>query len=114
MLRAALRSTPAALLGGLLAKRALTRMKQRVDWRSIGGAPLVGVAGVGFVTHGRSDAFAMRNAVARVRLAADAHATEEMGRAAERAEALLAIEERLVGTVNHVEQGRASVAPHEA
>jgi len=90
LIRGALRSSAAAKLGGLLARRALTAMKKRIDWREIGAAPLVGVAGVGFITHGRSDALAIRNAVRRVRAAADARATEEIGAAAACAEALLA------------------------
>jgi phosphate acyltransferase len=90
LLKQALQSTPASAIGGLLAKKALGDMKRKIDWREIGGAPLVGVAGVGFITHGRSDALAIRNAVRRVRAAADAHATEEIASAAERAEALLA------------------------
>ncbi len=89
LLRRTLRSTPAAAMGGLLARRALRRMKRSIDWREIGGAPLVGVAGVAFVTHGRSDALAIRNAVTRARAAADADAMDEMTRAAGRAEALL-------------------------
>ena len=35
-------------------------MKKRIDWREVGGAPLVGVNGVGFIGHGRSDALADR------------------------------------------------------
>jgi glycerol-3-phosphate acyltransferase PlsX len=92
LLKGALRSSPLALLGGLLARRALGALKRQVDWREIGGAPLVGVAGVGFITHGRSDAYAIQNAVHRVRGAADAQATDEIARAAGLAEALLAPE----------------------
>ncbi|HTP30167.1 MAG TPA: phosphate acyltransferase PlsX, partial [Anaeromyxobacteraceae bacterium] len=90
MMKGALKSTLFSSLGGLLARRALRKMNKRLDWREIGGAPLVGVEGVGFITHGRSDALAILNAVRRARAAADAHATEEMARAAQRAELLLA------------------------
>jgi glycerol-3-phosphate acyltransferase PlsX len=89
LLKGALKSSAASALGGLLAKSALGEMKRKIDWREIGGAPLVGVAGVGFITHGRSDALAIENAVRRVRAAADAHATDEIARAAAHAEALL-------------------------
>ncbi len=89
-IKRALKSTPLAMMGGLLAKGALGEMKKKIDWREIGGAPLVGVDGVGFITHGRSDALAMANAVRRVRAASDAHATEEIGVAAGRGEGLLA------------------------
>ena len=90
LIKQALRSSVLAAIGGLLARRALGAMKKKVDWREIGGAPLVGVAGVGFITHGRSDALSIANAVARVRAAADAHATDEIASAAARAERLLA------------------------
>jgi phosphate acyltransferase len=89
LIKQALKSSPPAAVGGLLAKRALNAMKKKIDWREIGGAPLVGVDGVGFITHGRSDALAIENAVRRVRAAADAHATDEIAQAAARAEALL-------------------------
>jgi len=84
LLKRALKATPASAVGGLLAKSALSAVRKSTDWREIGGAPLVGVDGVGFITHGSSDAFAILNAVLRVRAAADAHATEEIARAAAR------------------------------
>jgi glycerol-3-phosphate acyltransferase PlsX len=90
LIKSSLRSTLLAKIGGLLAMRALSAMKRKVDWREIGGAPLVGVDGVGFITHGSSDALAIANAVARVRAAAEAHATDELARAAARAADLLA------------------------
>ncbi len=90
LIKGALKSSAASALGGLLAKKALGAMKKKIDWREIGGAPLVGVDGVGFITHGSSDALAIQNAVARARSAADAHATDEIARAAAEAEALLA------------------------
>ena len=110
LLKNAIRSSPFALLGGLLARRALVAMKRKVDWREIGGAPLVGVAGVGFISHGRSDALAMQNAVRRVRAAADAHATDEIARAAEQAEALLAAVASGAAE-GKPDQGRAATAP---
>ncbi|BDG06914.1 phosphate acyltransferase PlsX [Anaeromyxobacter paludicola] len=77
-------------LGALIARPAFARVKKHVDWREIGGAPLVGVDGVGIITHGRSDALAVENAVRRAHDAAAAHCTGEIAAAAARAEALLA------------------------
>jgi phosphate acyltransferase len=92
-LKAALTSTWPAKLGGLLARPALHRMKRRIDWREVGGAPLVGVAGMGFISHGSSDALAMENAVLRARSAAGTHFTDEIARAvAPAAELLAAVE----------------------
>jgi glycerol-3-phosphate acyltransferase PlsX len=86
----ALRSSTASKIGGLLAQSALAGIRKRTDWREVGGAPLVGVNGVGFISHGRSDALAMENAIRRVRAAADARFTDEIAEAVARSEALLA------------------------
>ena len=59
-----LSSTFTMRVGSLLTRRALRRFRRRVDYSEYGGAPLVGVAGVTIVGHGRSSAKAVRNAVA--------------------------------------------------
>src|SRR5205814_8310023 len=59
-----LTSTVTMRVGSLLTRRALRRFKKRVDYSEYGGAPLLGVAGVAIVGHGRSGARAVRNAVA--------------------------------------------------
>jgi len=41
----------------------LRRMQKRVDWREIGGAPLLGVDGIVVIGHGRSDAKAIRSMI---------------------------------------------------
>jgi len=51
-------------VGSLLARRALRHFRRRVDYSEYGGAPLLGVAGIAIVGHGRSSAKAVRNAVA--------------------------------------------------
>jgi phosphate acyltransferase len=88
--RQALRSSTASKIGGLLAQSALRGLRRRIDWREIGGAPLIGVDGVGFISHGRSDALAMENAIRRVKEAADAQFTGEVEEAVARSKALLA------------------------
>jgi phosphate acyltransferase len=50
-----------ALAAGL--RPAFRRVRQRVDYAEYGGAPLLGVAGVCIIAHGRSDAHAIRNAI---------------------------------------------------
>lgn len=50
-------------LGGLLLKPALAGLRERLDYRTHGGAFLIGVRGVVVVAHGRSDETAMANAV---------------------------------------------------
>jgi glycerol-3-phosphate acyltransferase PlsX len=96
-------------IGGLLAKSALAAMRRRVDWREVGGAPLVGVDGVGVISHGSSDALAVENAVRRARDAARAGATEEMAEAAGRAAALL----RAADEGDHLHHARRRRASQE-
>jgi len=59
-----LSSTFTMRVGSLLTRRALRHFRRRVDYSEYGGAPLLGVAGVTIVGHGRSSARAVRNAVA--------------------------------------------------
>ncbi len=46
------------------ARRVMRRLRRRIDYSEYGGAPLLGVAGLAVVGHGRSSAKAVRNAVA--------------------------------------------------
>jgi glycerol-3-phosphate acyltransferase PlsX len=89
-LKRALLSSTRAKIGGLLSKAALEAMKKRLDWREVGGAPLVGVNGVGFISHGRADALAIEIAVRRAGDAAQTHFTDEIAQAVAPSEALLA------------------------
>jgi len=59
-----LSSTFTRRVGSLLTRRALRHFRRRLDYSEYGGAPLLGVAGVAIVGHGRSSALAVRNAVA--------------------------------------------------
>ena len=59
-----LSSTISNIVGSLFTRRALRHFRMRVDYSEYGGAPLLGVAGVTIVGHGRSSAKAVRNAVA--------------------------------------------------
>lgn len=62
-IRQAALQTVRGRLGGLLLKPALGGLRDRLDYRTYGGAFLVGVRGVVVVAHGRSDERAMSNAV---------------------------------------------------
>src|SRR6059058_1076495 len=64
MIESELSSTFTLRVGSLLSRRALRDFRRRVDYSEHGGAPLVGVAGITIVGHGRSSAKAVRNAVA--------------------------------------------------
>lgn len=56
-------SSNVSKVGALLAKPAFDQVKSRLDYREYGGAPLLGVDGVVFVGHGRSDAMAIKNGI---------------------------------------------------
>jgi glycerol-3-phosphate acyltransferase PlsX len=59
VLKEELMSSTRTKLGALLAKPAFTRMKKLIDPSEVGAAPLLGVDGLVFVGHGRSDARAI-------------------------------------------------------
>jgi glycerol-3-phosphate acyltransferase PlsX len=59
-----LQGTFSSQMGYLLSRRAFRRFRRRVDYSEYGGAPLLGVAGLAIVGHGRSTAKAVRNAIA--------------------------------------------------
>jgi glycerol-3-phosphate acyltransferase PlsX len=63
LLRDELNGSPAARLGAWLARPAFRRFKRRVDYAERGAAPLLGVAGLTLVGHGRSSARAIQNAI---------------------------------------------------
>ncbi len=74
---------PLALIGGALVKPALTQIKKLLDPSEEGAAPLLGVNGLVFIGHGRSDAFAIKNAVRVARNAVDARVLDAMKSAIE-------------------------------
>ena len=63
MLREELAQTLGTRLGWLLSRRAFRNFRRRVDYAEYGGAPLLGVAGITVVGHGRSSAKAVRSAI---------------------------------------------------
>ena len=61
-----------AKLGGLLVRPALQSLRSMLDPSQEGAAPLLGVNGLVFIGHGRSDALAIKNAVRVAHQAAEA------------------------------------------
>jgi glycerol-3-phosphate acyltransferase PlsX len=108
-LKRALYSSARAKVGGLLARPALEGMKQRMDWREVGGAPLVGVNGVGVISHGRSDALAIENAIRRADESARTNFTDEIARAVAPSAALLAHATAAPAGENDPTRARATV-----
>ncbi len=68
MIRDALMANPLTIVGGLLARSAFKKVRQQLNPDEVGGAPLLGVRGPVIVGHGRSNAYAIQQAVKQARL----------------------------------------------
>jgi glycerol-3-phosphate acyltransferase PlsX len=69
---------PLAMLGGLLVKPALGKIKKLLDPSEEGAAPLLGVNGLVFIGHGRSDEIAIKNAIRIAKQAVESGVLEAM------------------------------------
>jgi glycerol-3-phosphate acyltransferase PlsX len=70
------RALAGALVGGVALLAALLgppllNVRRTIDYRSYGGAPLLGVKGVVIIAHGKSDALAMQNAIRQAKEAVE-------------------------------------------
>ncbi|RME50233.1 MAG: phosphate acyltransferase PlsX [Caldilineae bacterium] len=63
MVKSEIKARPLAVAGAVLAQGAFKAIEKRLDYREFGGGALLGVNGVVIVTHGRSDAYTIRNAL---------------------------------------------------
>jgi glycerol-3-phosphate acyltransferase PlsX len=72
-------------LGAMLLRPALAGLRRVVDYAEYGGAPLLGVQGVGIVAHGRSTPRALSNALGAALAMAESGLQEELTRCIERA-----------------------------
>ena len=61
-----------ALIGGLLIRPAMGRVRKMLDPAEEGAVPLLGVNGLVFIGHGRSDTIAIKNAIRVAKEAAEA------------------------------------------
>ncbi|TKX32585.1 phosphate acyltransferase PlsX [Campylobacter aviculae] len=52
-----------AKIGALMMKPVFKKLKKHIDWQEYGGAPLLGVNGCVIISHGKSDARAIKNAI---------------------------------------------------
>jgi glycerol-3-phosphate acyltransferase PlsX len=90
-LRQELMSSSRTKIGALLAKPAFASIKKMMDPRETGAAPLLGINGLVFIGHGRSDAFALVNGIRVARQAVEANLLGEIR---------TAIEQRLATTIH--------------
>ena len=63
LLKQELKKSPITMLGAMLAKPAFDALRKEVDYSEYGGAPLLGIAGTCIISHGSSNARAIKNAV---------------------------------------------------
>jgi len=58
-----IRKSPVAITGALLMRKVFKLLKKQIDYAEIGGAPLIGIKGCAFVSHGKSNPKAIENAI---------------------------------------------------
>ena len=61
LLKRQIQASAVASAGALLLRGQLEQVKKRVDYEEVGGAPLLGIHGVGVIAHGRSSPRAILN-----------------------------------------------------
>ncbi len=72
MIRSAVPTNPIAKLPYLPLKSLMAPLRKKMDYAEIGGSPLLGLNGLGFMAHGRSNAKAIRNALLQAAKAMEA------------------------------------------
>lgn len=65
-------------LGGLLIKKSMGKIKKLMDPSEEGAAPLLGINGLVFIGHGRSDANAIKNAIRVAKLAVESNVLDSI------------------------------------
>ena len=58
-----IRKSPIAITGALLMRKVFRLLKKEIDYAEVGGAPLIGIKGCAIVSHGKSNAKAIENAI---------------------------------------------------
>lgn len=68
-----LRTNPISMIGGVLAKPSLVKIRAMLNPDEYGAAPLLGVNGLVFIAHGRSNAHALVSAIKAARASVEAN-----------------------------------------
>lgn len=63
ILKNEIKQSPLSKIGALLMRPTFGKIKKHIDWQEYGGAPLLGVRGCVIISHGKSDARAIKNAL---------------------------------------------------
>lgn len=82
-IRKELTASPITAVGALLARPAFDRVRKRLDYEEYGGVPVLGVNGVSIISHGRSKAKAIKNAIRVAHQAAHSHLPQTIAAAVE-------------------------------
>ncbi len=96
-IRTAIKSRPWYIAAGALLVPAFGQVRKKTDYREYGAGPLLGVNGLVFVGHGRSDAKAIYSALRVAREAARSGMLEAVREAAPKREATEPLEEEVAG-----------------
>ncbi len=86
-IRKQIRADLVSTAGGFLAQGAFRRLRDEIDPRGVGGAPLLGVNGVVIVAHGGADAYSIRSAILQARKAVEGNVVEGIREALAQVEA---------------------------
>lgn len=81
MLKDELTADARSTIGAALAKPAFRRLKRKMDYTEVGGAPLLGIDGCVIKAHGSSNARAFRSAVMQARAFAESGVNEAIAEA---------------------------------
>ncbi|MDR1284664.1 MAG: phosphate acyltransferase PlsX [Campylobacteraceae bacterium] len=63
IIKANVKHSPMAIAGAALMRKVFKILKQQVDYAEYGGAPLLGIKGCAIISHGKSNAKAIKNAI---------------------------------------------------
>lgn len=63
VIQSEIKSNPITTIGGALSLPAFNRVRKILDYAEYGGGPLLGVNGIVIIGHGRSNAYAVKNAI---------------------------------------------------
>jgi glycerol-3-phosphate acyltransferase PlsX len=80
VLKESLKATISRQVGYMLSRSAFSEFKKRIDHTEYGGAPLLGIKGVCIITHGSSNANAIKNAVRVAAEFSERHVNESIER----------------------------------
>ena len=75
-IRKQIRADLISTAGGFLAQGAFKRLRNEIDPREVGGAPLLGVNGVVIVAHGSADDYSIRSAILQAKKAVEGNVVQ--------------------------------------